>query len=155
MNEDCLDFERFLNRHDIKFSREERRLFEEHLAICSPCREQWSAEKALDELFAESKTPRLSPSFHENLRQRITKEPSKPPLRQALMQAYWLAACIAALIILFTADYRFMQNGIMVTILITCFGVPSLLMSRILGLDVAGLILNTMHTSSNRVIDSR
>lgn len=150
MDKTCNVFKDFRRKSDRGCTEGERREFEEHLVNCPDCRDQWTSQEALQSLFSNVKPTGLSPSFNEKLHRRISEERRMWSHRPLLMQAYWLAACLVSVFIFLDRLGKNTDAGAMVMLLLGCFAVPTLLLSRTLRFNFIDLILTTMNHPEKR-----
>lgn len=151
MDEICERFDYFLTGNHRGCTDEERRDFEEHLARCPACHEQWTADGALGNIFSEIPRPLLSPAFDEELRRRLSERRRTRFGRPFLMQVYWLAACVLSLLIFSYSGDRYTHNSTALLLLLLCFVVPTLLLGRVFRFSLFDLILSTMNRPEKRV----
>ncbi len=145
MNERCTVFEEFKTNLDQRCTDRQLRVFEEHLANCPSCSDQWIAHRALGDFFSEVAPPAISTEFGENLRRRMSRERGELRRRSLLMRLYWLAACIAiAFLFVFTKGGK-MDGGVIFMMLLLCFALPTLFLGRILPVGLFDLILSTLN----------
>jgi hypothetical protein len=146
MDKICPEFDRYKTKLEVWVTDEERRAFRKHLERCPDCKEQWTAEVALGELFGESTQPVLSDRFQENLRRRIALEAgSSGRFTRLAMRGYWLAtALVSVLILISMGSPDTHANFGLILFLVGCFLFPILLLGRRLRFSLFDLILTTM-----------
>jgi|GEM_PF-2474881 len=127
----------------------EKAAWQEHLARCPGCREQWAADVELRALYQDAETPRLSDRFQQSLRQRIAVDNRiRSRRRLPIMRAYWLAAAVASVLVLTTLDLPGLFGtgtwiaGLLVPVF--CLLAPLLLLGLRLPTGLYDLILYTM-----------
>lgn len=144
MDDICGAFEDFRRKRERGCPERE---FEEHLARCPDCRDQWAADGALTNLFSSSRPPGLSPSFNEELLERISEE---RPLGPLFMKAYWLAACLASVALFLGTIGAGLEHG--AAVLLLCLAVPTLILGRMLRLNPFDVILCSMNRTERKML---
>ncbi len=151
MDEICESFDRFRTSRHGGCTEGERRHFEEHLANCPACHEQWTVDRILGNLFSEIPQPVLSPAFDGELRRRLSEGRRMRHGGPFLMQVYWLAACVVSLLIFVFSGEQYTRSGTTLLLLLLCFVVPTLLLGKVFRFSLFDLILSTMNHPEKRV----
>lgn len=158
MNDRCRVFEDFCETlaevhrsGDERKSNEPHTEFEEHLAICTECREQWDLHVALEETLTPIARPALSTAFADNLRRSIGRERAQTGRVQTLMRIYWLAACIIAVLVFLSTNVGGAAGGATLAMLLLCFALPTLFLGRVLPVNLFVVILSTMKKPEGRI----
>jgi len=151
MDNECDLFEEYLRKRNGELIENDRCSFEEHIVNCAACCAQFTAEKALDDLFSEIPLPKLSPSFDLKLRRRLGEESEKRSRRPLLMQAYWLTVCLVSLFIFNNTRSNIPNIGVATAWFFLCFAVPTVLLGRTLRYNLLDLIFSTLNPPDKRV----
>ena len=151
MDRPCDGFEEFRRKRDRGCTGSEQREFDEHLAQCPRCADQYIADEAILDLFSKIPLPELSAMFNENLRHHVLKERIEPSRRPLFMKVYWLIACILSVVVLSLIKVNISDGLNALVFILFCFAVPMLVLGRSLRFNLFDLIPTTMNRSEKRV----
>jgi hypothetical protein len=146
MDEMCNAFEDFRRKREQGCTERERRGFEEHLASCPACRDQWAADGALLDLFSASRPPGLSPSFNKELIERIRDE---RPFGSFIMKTYWLVAGLASVALFLGTVGTGLEQG--AAVLLLCLALPTLWLGYLFRLNLLDVISSSMNRTERKM----